>query len=217
MAVPSSDDPRPYHHGDLRAALIELGARHIAREGVETISVRALAKLAGVTHRAAYQHFPDKDALIAAVLVAAYRRLDRRIEAADAEAGSSPPPSERPPFEQLARVGGAFVAFAFDEPNMFLAMTGPRINQSGRHAALETAITGVWRHVARPIARAAAAGELAASSRTLAAAVFWGGLQGVIGQAVVGRLKVSPTERATFFDEAIGRLIDGIRASASRS
>ncbi len=212
MAEPSPSDLRPYHHGDLRAALIALATAHIATGGVDTLSVRGLAKAAGVAHRAAYQHFPDKDALIAAALAGGYRRLDQRIEAALGEGAAS-----NPPFERLAGVGRAYVAFAFDEPNIFLAMTGPRINQSGRHAELEKAIAAVWRHIGDPIADAAAAGELATSSRTLGAAVFWGGLQGVIGQAVIGRLKVSPADRASFFDSAIDRLIAGLRISAPRS
>ncbi len=206
MAEPPPSEARPYHHGDLRAALIALATVHISREGVETLSVRGLAKAAGVAHRAAYQHFPDKDALIAAALAGGYSRLDKRITAALGEAGAS-----NAPFERLACAGRAYVAFAFDEPNVFLAMTGPRINQTGRHAELETAIASVWRHVGGPIADAAAAGDLAASSRTLGAAVFWGGLQGVVGQAVIGRLKLAPADRASFFDSAIDRLIAGLR------
>lgn len=195
---------RAYHHGDLRATLIALAAAHIAREGVDTLSVRALAKEAGVAHRAAYQHFPDKDGLIAAAFAAAYGRLEAAT--AKAAAGAATPP------EKLLRVARAYAAFAASEPNMFLAMTGPRINEAGAHKDLEAAIARAWRHVAGPIGEGADSGLFTASDKRAAAALFWGGLTGVLTQAALGRLKVKPAERARFFDEIARRLIEGLKA-----
>jgi AcrR family transcriptional regulator len=172
---------RPYHHGDLRATLIALAGAHIAREGVESLSVRALAKEAGVAHRAAYQHFPDKDALIAAVFVEAYGRLDALIGE-----------SEHAPEARLIEVARALSTFAADEPKMFLAMTGPRINQAGAHEALEAAIAKSWRHVAGPIGEGVDSGTFKARDKRAAAALFWGGLTGILTQAALGRLKVKP-------------------------
>ncbi|MFN0025509.1 MAG: TetR/AcrR family transcriptional regulator [Parvularculaceae bacterium] len=79
---------RSYHHGDLRATLIALASDHIAAGGVETLSLRALAREAGVAHRAAYQHFPDIDALIATTFADAYGRLDALCAAPLAGAAS---------------------------------------------------------------------------------------------------------------------------------
>lgn len=193
---------RAYHHGDLRATLISLATGHIAREGVETLSIRALAKEAGVAHRAAYQHFPDKDGLIAAVFVEAYARLGARIEKAAAASVE----------ESLIEVARALAAFAGEEPRMFLAMTGPRINRSGAHEALEKAIARSWRHVAGPIAVGIDSGLFKSPDKRAAAALFWGGLTGVLTQAALGRLKVKPSERVRFFDDAAARLIAGLKA-----
>lgn len=193
-----------YHHGDLGATLVALASAHVAREGVETLSVRALAKEAGVAHRSAYQHFPDKDGLIAAVFVEAYRRLDARINRTpDATAE-----------EKLLGVARALADFAAEEPNMFLAMTGPRINRSGKFENLETAIAGAWRHVAAPISDGVDSGLFKAADKRAAAALFWGGLTGVLTQAALGRLKVKPSEHARFFDEIARRLIAGLKAKA---
>lgn len=194
---------RPYHHGDLRATLIVVAGAHIAREGVETLSVRALAKEVGVAHRAAYQHFPDKDALIAAVFVEAYGRLDTRI----GDIGDLTPEAT------LMQVARALAAFAGDEPKMFLAMTGPRINQSGAHETLEAAIAKSWRHVAAPIGDGVDCGTFKTRDKRAAAALFWGGLTGVLTQAALGRLKVKPSERAAFFDDVARRLIAGLKAA----
>ncbi|MDZ7628482.1 MAG: TetR/AcrR family transcriptional regulator [Parvularculaceae bacterium] len=196
---------RAYHHGALRATLITRATDHIAREGVETLSIRALAKEAGVAHRAAYQHFPDKDGLIAAVFVEAYARLDARIEKTVAASVE----------DRLMQVARALAAFADEEPNMFLAMTGPRINRSGAHEALEKAIAKSWRHVAGPIGDGVDSGLFGTPDKRAAAALFWGGFTGVVTQAALGRLKVKPSERARFFEDAAARLMAGLRAAGA--
>lgn len=193
-----------YHHGDLRATLITLAEAHIARDGVDSLSVRAIAKEAGVAHRAAYQHFPDKDGLIAAAFTEAYRRLDTLSETS--LAGASDVES------RLRAIARAYSAFADAEPKMFLAMTGPRINQSGAHAELEAAIARAWRHVAGPIGEGVDKRIFKTQDKRAAAALFWGGLVGVLTQAGLGRLKVKSAERDRFFDEIAGRLIAGLKA-----
>jgi AcrR family transcriptional regulator len=192
---------RPYHHGDLRAALIALAEAHIAEHGVESLSVRALAREAGVAHRAAYQHFPDKDGLIAAALTQAYGRLEARLARCNAEA----------PDEALKNVAEAYAGFAFDEPNMFLAMAGPRVNVSGDHKALEAAIASSWRHVTAPIEKGAASGLFTLGDKRAAAALFWCGLSGVLTQAVLGRLKLKPSERVAFVGVVADRLVAGLK------
>ncbi len=195
---------RPYHHGDLRAALLRLAEAQIALEGVETLSVRALAREAGVAHRAAYQHFPDKDALIAAALAEAYGRLEARIAKATGAA--------KTPDSALARVAAAYADFAFDEPNMFLAMNGPRVNVGGAHTALEAAIAACWRHVAGPIGRGVDSGLFTLKDKRAAAALFWCGLSGVLAQAAQGRLKLKAAERSAFIATIAERLIAGLKA-----
>lgn len=195
---------RPYHHGDLRASLVALAYSHIVEHGVESLSVRSLAKSAGVAHRAAYQHFPDKDGLIAATLTEAYRRLGARIaDGADKRSG---------PETALMRVAGAYAAFAFEEPQMFLAMAGPRVNAAGTHKELEEAIASCWRHVAGPIGAGIDAGLFTIADKRAAAAIFWCGLSGILTQAALGRLKLKSAERAPFMDAAAARLIAGLKA-----
>jgi AcrR family transcriptional regulator len=195
---------RPYHHGDLKSALISLATAQIARSGAESLSVRALAREAGVAHRAAYQHFPDKDSLLAAALAAAYDRLATRLDAARDRASS--------PRDQLLAVASAYGAFAVEEPNVFLAMAGPRINAAGAFADLETAIARAWRHVAGPIAAGVERGDFTLADKTAAAAIFWCGLSGVLTQAAQGRLKLAPEKRAALIALAAERLLAGLAA-----
>lgn len=59
--------PAPYHHGDLRNALIAAGLSILTEEGAAALSLREVARRAGVSHAAPYRHFADKDALLAAI------------------------------------------------------------------------------------------------------------------------------------------------------
>ena len=58
---------KPYHHGDLRAALVDAALSLVKEGGIEALGLRAAARRAGVTHAAPYRHFEDKTDLLAAV------------------------------------------------------------------------------------------------------------------------------------------------------
>lgn len=64
-----------YHHGDLRETVLELARKRIDEDGADKISMRSLAKEIGVAHRAIYNHFVDKDALLSAVAAVGYHEL----------------------------------------------------------------------------------------------------------------------------------------------
>lgn len=114
----ATDGDRPYHHGNLREALIE-AALDILEQGSETLTIRAAAKSAGVSHTAPYNHFADKEALLAAVAIRGFETLEAAVEAARTQAGPDPA-------AQLAASGEAYVFFAANHPALFRLMFGPR-------------------------------------------------------------------------------------------
>src|SRR2546430_4327077 len=104
-----------YHHGDLRAGLVR-AAMELLEEGGETaLSLRAIARGAGVSPAAPYRHYADREALVSAVAAVGYRQLAERLAAAH------PAPSTP---EQLASVGVAYVEFALAQPALFRMMFG---------------------------------------------------------------------------------------------
>ncbi|WP_419758200.1 TetR/AcrR family transcriptional regulator [Acidisoma sp.] len=111
-----STSDRAYHHGDLPAALINAARVLLAESGTEALSLRAVARRAGVSAMAPYRHFPDKEALLAAVAADGFREFRAALEAAD---GSVPP--DRALLEQ----GVAYVRFACEQPALFRLMFGP--------------------------------------------------------------------------------------------
>lgn len=107
-------DTRAYHHGDLRRALVEAGRRLLEREGSASLSLRAVAREAGVSAAAPYHHFKDRAALLYAIAhegnVALAAALNTAFEAT--EAGR----------ERIIAVGVAYVEFALQNPALYRLM-----------------------------------------------------------------------------------------------
>ena len=103
----------PYHHGDLGAALVH-AAMELLEESSETdLSLRAVARRAGVSPAAPYRHYADREALVSAVAAVGYQELAQRLAAAH------PAPSTP---DQLASVAVAYVEFALERPALFRIM-----------------------------------------------------------------------------------------------
>lgn len=66
---------KTYHHGDLKGTLIEAAKLMIKKDGIESLTMRNISKLAGVSHAAAYRHFKDKEELLAELAIDGYKEL----------------------------------------------------------------------------------------------------------------------------------------------
>lgn len=107
----SQSAARAYHHGDLRSALLEQGIALVESEGIEALSLREVARRAGVSATAVYRHFPDKAALVAALAGEAVKRLGEAQQTAAKQAGGG-----RAGFTATGR---AYVRFALANPGLF--------------------------------------------------------------------------------------------------
>jgi AcrR family transcriptional regulator len=88
MRESQTAEARPYHHGDLRRALIDAARRLLEAEGPSALSLRAVAREAGVSPAAPYHHFKDKGELLEAVAQVGWEMLDAVIGKAKADARS---------------------------------------------------------------------------------------------------------------------------------
>src|SRR5437764_593715 len=109
---------KAYHHGNLRAALVEAGLAALAEHGLEAMSLRDVARRAGVTPPAVYRHFADRDALLAAIAGEVADHMFRTVEHAIAKA----PPDA---LSRFRATGIAYVQFAVAHPAHFRAMSTP--------------------------------------------------------------------------------------------
>lgn len=116
----AAEKPR-YHHGDLRQALLEASLALISEEGFGALSLREVARRAGVTHAAPYRHFADKEALLAAVAEQGFVTMTARMKERMAR--------ETTPEGRLIACGVAYVLFAMEHSAHFRVMFGPHFTQ----------------------------------------------------------------------------------------
>ncbi|CAL9518037.1 hypothetical protein SUDANB121_03796 [Nocardiopsis dassonvillei] len=143
---------RPYHHGDLRAALLAGAERTLAERGPAALSLRELAREAGVSHAAPSRHFRDKPALLDALALAGFERLTAQLAAAAAEPGDF-----RSGLLAMARV---YVGFAL-ENTALLDLMYARKHESDSPEELFAALGRMLDIVLGAITEGQEAGEIA--------------------------------------------------------
>lgn len=107
----------PYHHGNLRDALVEAAVEVVREGGPEALSLRELARRVGVSHAAAYRHFADREALVDAVAERAMHALTAAMERRLAEVDDADP--VRRARCRLFATGAGYVEFALAETGLF--------------------------------------------------------------------------------------------------
>jgi AcrR family transcriptional regulator len=123
---------KPYHHGDLRRALLDAALEIVHDRGLAALTMRAVARKTRVSHMAAYHHFKDKAALLAAVAEEGFRALRQRM----LERIACCPDDAR---AQLRESGIAYVVFAVRNPNLFRVMFGPERAKAAAYPKLDEA------------------------------------------------------------------------------
>jgi AcrR family transcriptional regulator len=123
---------RPYHHGDLRRALLDAGVHLAQAGGPEAVVLRAATRAAGVAPNAAYRHFADRDALLGAVSLHAQAQVAAAMEQELAQVAACEDPLDRAR-AALRAVGAGYLRFARAEPGLF--RTAFSVNDDLRHAA----------------------------------------------------------------------------------
>jgi AcrR family transcriptional regulator len=205
-----------YHHGALREALVTAGLELSRAAGADAIVLREATRRAGVTARAAYRHFADRDALVHAVARAALAGMAAHIERSQHEAATG---------AQLLRgVGLGYIAFALDEPGWFDAavlampdMLGGPVSVPDAAGPVGGAVYGPtarspYRLLAAALAALVGEGRLAADQVTDAAIACWSGVHGFALLATRGPLRQTPRSA---LDAQATRLVDTLVAAVS--
>jgi len=164
--------PKPYHHGDLRNALIQAGLELLAEGGVQELDLRKVARRAGVSHAAPYRHFADKQALIAAINEEGFHLLAERIRSTLREVSVEP-------VEQLLGVALAYVRFAKENPWLMREMFSGLTIERETFESLHTASKSVYRLYAEVIRRGQERGKIVDGDPTALAGVLWSVLHGL--------------------------------------
>ncbi len=184
-----------YHHGNLRAALIEAALAVIRSDGIEAVTLRGLARSVGVSHAAPARHFASRNALFAAIAEEGYRGLIGRVTAAGG--------AGRDPVERLRLMARAHVAWALENPELHAAMCNPEI---ARHAGdgLAEMLGGFAQTQLAAVGEAQAAGWRPDAAPELAYLHFAAGLAGIVA------VLTDPFTMQMFDPLQVGRLIDAL-------
>ena len=147
-AAKKADRGTPYHHGDLHEALLQAAKRVADREGINGLTLRAVAREAGVSHAAPAHHFGDITGLLSELAAIGFQKFSATLGQAACEAGPDSMAGAR------ARAN-AYVAFARDNPCMFQLMfraerldhNRPMLNEASKAAFAKLAgIVAAQRH-----------------------------------------------------------------------
>lgn len=201
---PPKSEPRAYHHGDLRRALIVATKAIVEETGAESFTLREAARRAGVNHRAAYRHFEDKSALLAAVAEEGFVELASRIEAAlarEPEGASS---------RRLMAIARAYVEFASQNRGAYRVMAGPRLNLEDRFPALEAAIGKNLDLVRHEIEQGIARGKLRKVDPLDTTLALWAATHGLSTLVLTRRVKVRPALVGELTERLLGDLLSGL-------
>lgn len=174
-----------YHHGDLPPALLKAAGKILEKEGLAGLSLRELARRAGVSHNAPYRHFADRDALLAALATEGFALLGKHLAA---HAGQ----------ESAA----AYVRFALDNPQRFRLMFGGQIAYD-RYPELRAQANAAYAGLEKQFSQYG-------SEAGIAAAAAWSLVHGLSNLLLDGHF---PEGRKAGVDAFVRRVIGAVRFS----
>jgi AcrR family transcriptional regulator len=172
---------KPYHHSDLRSELLSAATRLLRDKGVAGLSLREVARIAGVSHAAPYRHFKDKAALLAAVAEAGFTELAAACRAA--EAGSPADPAR-----QLVDAGVGYVMLAVRNPERTQLMFGGALHHADWTPELQAVATDAFAALERIIDNGQRAGAYRTGATRELALAAWSAVHGLAMLVTAGQL-----------------------------
>jgi AcrR family transcriptional regulator len=164
--------PKAYHHGNLRAELLDTAIEQLQSADAEDLSLRALARAVGVSQTAPYRHFADKGELLAAMATRGYRDLLAALHAA----GDQSPDC---PTRQLIGFAHAYVDYAGTSPQLFKLMFGPAVQPAEQYPELREASRETFLLVQTILHRGMELGQFREQDHVYLANAAWAGIHGL--------------------------------------
>lgn len=201
-----------YHHGDLRRTLLDASAALLEAEGLGALSLRQVARKAGVSHNAPYYHFKDRGSLLAALAEEGFAQLAREMSDARAAAPS--------PRVRVEACGQAYVRFAVASPARFKMMFRPELAAPSEEAAVARSSTPALDTLMGAIVEAQAAGLAPAGDPRPLVLTCWSAVHGLASLWLDGPLALAHRTFGTAPDKLAAMvsatLADLMRAAVER-
>ena len=197
MTVP----PRPYHHGNLRAALLEAAEQTVEAGGASRLTLRELSRALGVSHTSPRRHFADRQALLDALAQRGFERLGAALARASKDRGQTFD-------ERLTQLARAHVRFAWQHPSLFALMLEAK-HRADAPAALLEASERAFSVAADIFTAGQERGEVIPGDPARIGLVAYAATQGLLALSTNGEFKQVPVD--ALVGEVIERLILGLR------
>jgi AcrR family transcriptional regulator len=191
---------RPYHHGNLRQAL--LGAAEVALEerGVQHLSLRELSRELGVSHASPQRHFATKQDLLDALAIMGFERLSSVVAKA-AEARNQDFNA------RLTKAAFAYVGFALKHPALFALMFEAK-RRAGMLPELRTALMTAYSHIPKVLKEGQEAGKIVAGDPDRLALTIGAALHGLVAISIDGKVKGAPLK--AIVPETVQHVLKGL-------
>ena len=186
----------PYHHGDLKNALIKAGTEILASEGLGGLSLRKVAKQAGVSHAAPYAHFKDKQALIAAISTEGFKQLHSQIESVKKTYQANPG-------SLLIETAWAYVQFALNEPDRFKLMFSSALEKEKEYPDFVEISQKNFRQLVDIVEICQGANILKSADSELIALSVWGTAHGFVSLLLEGQISHTVLEKTPLKDNLV--------------
>ncbi len=188
-----SETRSTYHHGALHEELITACLALIESEGIGAVSLRRVAREAGVSPRAPYYHFADRAALLNAIAARGYEQLLADVRAAYSASQS--------PVEALGAMIEAYVRFARAHPAYSQLMYRPELSEPRKDPAIETLVNAVLGLVTDTVTECQQAGLAPPGDPTPLVTMVWSIAAGLAMLSVDGPLEQMTAERGSTVPE----------------
>jgi len=197
---------KPYHHGDLRRALLDEALRTIQTRGVEHLTLRTVGERLGVSRSALYRHFADKQSLLATVGKEGFRKLRHAVADAWERNGRG-----RIGFEAMAR---AYVQFAVGHPSHYRVMFGGFIESAVKDDEFIGEATAAFQVLVDALVEQQNTGAIRRDEPELMARFVWALVHGTAMLVIDGQLPEA-TQREALEQYAFERIYASIRQETS--
>ena len=205
---PGKKPAKPYHHGDLRRALLDEAVRTIQTHGVEHLTLRSVGERLGVSRSALYRHFADKQSLLATVGKEGFRMLRQAIADAWEQNGRG-----RIGFQAM---GKAYVQFAGAHPSHYRVMFGRFIESAAKDDHFLTEAKAAFQVLVDALVEQQSSGDIRRDDAVLMGRFVWALVHGTAMLVIDGQLPEA-AQREALEQYAFERLYASIRQETLRA
>jgi len=194
-------DRRPYHHGNLREALLQAAEAALEARGASMLSLRELSRVVGVSHTSPRRHFADKQALLDALAQTGFQRLDATLARVAKGRG-------RNFSAQLTQAALAYVGFALKHPALWALMFEAKHRVGAPRDLLEVS-DAAFSRIPAILKAGQAAGEIVEGDPARLSLTVSAALQGLVSISTDGEFKGVPLE--TLVPVTVKQILLGLR------